>query len=136
MSTKNNDVLGYITCEAGGRATVHKTTRGKGRFFYTRCDCCGCDQRNGAAVQSRIYNQTQWLGEKPESPPNYLGSVVEPSEPSISKVPDEIEQPKNEPEIQPEIIADEPREEPKGSFVFFSIAGLLLGGLAIAIGRA
>lgn len=127
MTTKNNDVLGYITCEAGGRASVHKTTRGKGRFFYTRCDCCGCDQRNGSAVQSRIYNQTQWLDEKPEPPPGWM----EPSEPSNSKVPDEIEEPKIEPENEPEIIAD----EPKGSFVLVSIAGLVLGGLALAIGR-
>ena len=131
MTTKNNDVLGYITCEAGGRASVHKAARGKARYFYTRCDCCGCDQRNGAAIQTRIYNQTQWLGEKPEPPPNFL-DVGEPTEPSNSKVLDDIEQPKSEPEIQPEIVAD----EPKGSFVLISIAGLLLGGLALAIGRS
>lgn len=134
MATQNNDVIGYIKCESGGRATVHQTKRGKGRYLYTRCECCGCDQRNGAAVQTRIFNNAEWLGDAPEAPPNLITlvpPVVQPGEPSKDAVVDENLKPEFEPKNEPE----EPAQEPK-PFVLLSVVGLLLGGIAIAIGRA
>lgn len=134
MATQNNDVIGYIKCEAGSRATVHQTKRGKGRFLYTRCDCCGCDQRNGAAVQTRIFNNAEWLNGAPEPPPNLIAlvpPVVQPEEPSNDAVVEE----KTEPDFEPENKPVEPVDEPK-PFVLLSVVGLLLGGIAIAIGRA
>lgn len=61
MTVKNNPVLGRVSCQGcGGECTVHQTTRGKGQYLYTRCDKCGVDQRTGAAVQTRLWNETQW----------------------------------------------------------------------------
>lgn len=133
MTTQNNEVLGYITCEAGGRATVHQTKRGKGRYLYTRCDCCGCDQRNGAAVQSRIYHNTEWLSGAPEAPPNLQPKKMaeQPKQPSNDAVVEDFVQPENEP-TQPQVTTE---NEPKG-LLLLSIVGLAVGGLALALGRA
>lgn len=122
MSTQNNPVLGYTKCEAGGRATVHQTKRGKGRFLYTRCDCCGVDQRTGATVQTRLYRETEWLGEVPEAPPNLLTTEKQPenepkSQPNVVPVEPDFE-PKKEPESQP-------KQEPKGLGLVALIGGCL-----------
>lgn len=116
MSTQNNDVLGYTACEAGKRASVHQTKRGKGRYLYTRCDCCGCDQRNGAAVQTRLYNTTQWLGEPPEAPPNLiLTTENEPKTTEKKAVVEPVVEPKKDDWIPPVELIGEPEKEPKGN---------------------
>lgn len=135
MATKNNAVLGYMTCEAGGRASVHRAVRGKGRHFYTRCDCCGCDQRTGATFQTHVYNSTQWLGDKPIAPVNYLGEgapksepVVQPTEPSSDAGLADDWQPKEEPK-------KEAVGQPKGRLALSLLVSLALGGLALIVGR-
>ena len=141
MATQNNDVLGYVKCEAGNRASVHQTKRGKGRYLYTRCDCCGCDQRNGAVFQTRLFNSTEWIGDKPEAPPNYVAGepVVQPPEPSSDVVLPPIGEPegdREEPKKEPVMKQEKVGHEPKGSSIFLVVGGLLLGVAAIAIGRA
>jgi hypothetical protein len=102
MAVTNNEVLGYFKCgDCGDRATVHKVKRGKGRFLYKRCEC-GCDQRTGAKVQTKLFNGTEWLGEAPEPPPNLIEPKVipEPKQPA--------KQPKNEPKPEPETTGKTP----------------------------
>ena len=125
MATQNNAVLGYIKCEAGGRATVHRTNRGQARYLYTRCDCCGCDQRTGAAVQTRLYNGTEWLNGAPDAPPNLITTEKQPQKAVV--------QPENEPQPQPKKEEWEPEKitapEPKGNGGLGLVA-VLGGGLA------
>lgn len=80
MAVRNNPVLGYVECDGcQGRASVHQTTRGAGRYLYTRCTACGVDQRTGAAVQSRLWWGCRWLDGPPEQrPPGVADSVPEP----------------------------------------------------------
>lgn len=127
MTTKNNAVLGYITCEAGGRATVHQAKRGNGLFLYTRCDCCGCDQRTGGAVQTRLFNSTEWLDGVPVAPPNLLTTEKQPQVEPESVVSSSVVQP----DVQPE---KEKVEEPIGSFGLFAAlaAGFSILGLCLS----
>jgi len=98
MATKNNEVLGYSKCDdCGDRATVHKVKRGKGRYLYKRCGC-GCDQRTGAKVQTKLFYGTEWIGDAPEPPPN----IIKP------KVVDEPKQTKEEPNKEPETTGKKP----------------------------
>lgn len=135
-----NDVLGYTKCETGGRATVHKMGRGKARYLYTRCDCCGCDQRTGATVQTRLYTQTEWIGEAPEPPPNLLTTEIQPKtqvvEPEIQPKKEPEPQPKTtewEPEPQPK---QQPTEQPKGSGLgLLAIAGAALSIVGVCLAR-
>lgn len=53
------------TCPA--RIPVFVNARG---YFYTKCAECGTDQRNGAPVQTRLYYETDWLGDPPPRPRN------------------------------------------------------------------
>lgn len=78
MTTVNNPVLGYIDCDGCSekRITVHQTQRGKGRYLYTRCPECKCDQRTSKKVQQRLWDKTEWLDGHPENPP--LNVVLEP----------------------------------------------------------
>ncbi len=114
MAVKNNDVLGYAQCaDCGERATVHRTTRGKGRYLYKRCGC-GCDQRTGAAVQTWLYNNTEWLGEAPEPPPNLKPAATPKAEP-------EPQEPPSEPEAQPE---KQEKAETKTPLLLLGITGI------------
>lgn len=89
MARKDNAVLGVMPClgGCGSVATIHQAARGKGRFFYTRCGECGCDQRNGKAVQQAIWDGAEWRPEKwPEGfelvPPSCVSTEkAEPKEP-------------------------------------------------------
>ena len=127
MTVRNNEVLGYIQCvDCDDRATVHKTKRGKSRYFYTRC-ACGCDQRTGKAVQTKIYENTEWLGETPEPPPGYQPKVVEATEQPAQEP---KKQPKVEPESQPELQPKTTEEQPAKPLV------LGLVGLAAAVALA
>ncbi len=109
-----NDVLGYYDCtDCGERGTVHRTKRGKARLFYKRCGC-GCDQRSGSDVQTKLYDGTQWIGDKPEPPPNY--------KPKVQKT---TEQPKVEPKTEPK---PQPKEEPKTTAktpILWGLAGVV-----------
>ena len=132
MSTQNNDVLGYTKCEAGGRASVHRTNRGKARYLYTRCDCCGCDQRTGAAVQTRLFTTTEWLNGAPDAPPNLLTTAIQPkNEPKLQSKTEPLQ-----PDFEPKVEAvPQPKEEPKG-MGFLTMAGAALGVLGLIMSRA
>lgn len=120
MTTKNNDVLGYIECaDCKTRATVHRTSRGKSRYLYKRCDC-GCDQRTGAAVQTWLFNNTQWIGVVPDAPPNLLTTEKQP-ETTEKKAVMELD-------FEPEDVAAKKEEQPKASpFGLIATIGLGLG---------
>lgn len=105
-----NDVLGYIKCDdCGERGAVHQAKRGKGRYLYKRCGC-GCDQRNGKAVQTALYYGTDW--------------IVEPIPPRPTNVDENTRQPAKEPiaQAQPK-LADEPIDKPEGKKPFLIAAG-------------
>lgn len=122
-----NDVLGYITCESGGRASVHQAKRGNGLFLYTRCDCCGCDQRTGAAVQTRLFNGTTWRGDTPKAPPNLITAVAPVK--TTEKQPEATEvQPEWEPEKVDSTKVEAANSEPIGSF------GGVLAGVGFVCG--
>ena len=113
-----NDVIGYIDCDdCGERATVHKTNRGKARYLYRRCGC-GCDQRTGSAVQSRLFHETKWLGDAPAPPPNV----------NHLKVVDTVEEPVNEPEGEPD---DKPKTTKKKPLLLVLAAGVAVSLLAL-----
>lgn len=129
MTVKNNDVIGYINCDdCGTRASVHQTTRGKGRYLYKRC-ACGCDQRNGAAVQTRLFNGTQWIGAAPDAPPNLLTTEIQPK--TTEK------QPEIEPDFEPQITAIKSDSEPKGSMLgLLASVGVGLGVVMLSMAGA
>lgn len=120
MAVKNNPVLGYVECDGcAGRASVHQTTRGAGRYLYTRCSACGVDQRTGAAVQSRLWWGCRWLDGVPETRP-----------PGVTDEPESG--PESGPKSGPE-PGHEPGNEPKAS----GGSGWLWAGLgAVALGIA
>ena len=55
-----NQVIGYWTCQEGGKAEVFQTKK-RGRHFYTRCTCCGFQQGTGANRQQKIYDEAEFL---------------------------------------------------------------------------
>lgn len=60
MATKNKPVIGYRQCpDCGDRGTVHQAGGRRGSL-YQRCGC-GCDQRNGKLIQSRLFFETEFL---------------------------------------------------------------------------
>jgi len=147
MALQNNPVLGSIQCPTCNQsATVHKTTRGKGRFLYSRCMECGPDQRTGKAVQRRLWEQTDWRdGMKPESaPPNLELDDWKPGRPPPgAEAKPQPEQPKKaQPEAekpQPEQAKPEAKTKRKNRLLPGLIGLLLVGGtgaLAIAKTRA
>ena len=73
---KDAKVLGRCKCPGcGGEMAVLQNARD---YLYSQCDSCGCDQRNGKAVQSYLWNNTHWLEGEPESRPrNVPGSAPE-----------------------------------------------------------
>ena len=121
MAKRDNPVLGTIECDGcGGVASVHQTARGNGRFLYTRCGECGCDQRAGAAVQKRLWMNTEWRPDaSPIKPPN---------------VPDEIEQkePEKEPEITEPVQVKKAASNQVKSGPLVVLGAIVLGALAFA----
>ena len=72
MPVRDNPTLGQTICsECEEPATVHQQSRGAGRYLYTRG--CDCKYRNstGKIFQTRLWLETDWLGEiEPIKPPN------------------------------------------------------------------
>ena len=134
MATKNNPVLGYIKCsDCDGRSSVHKAGGNRSSYYYRRCDC-GCDQRNGAAVQTALYNGCEWLSDAletaglanpPPVPPNYVEST---GGANSGAVEGDEGQPESTGELTDEValvVADKPTNRP---------TGLIVGGLVILAG--
>lgn len=120
----SNPTLGTIACpDCGGLADVAQTKRGKGRYLYTRCANCGPDQRAGAAVQTRLWNKTDWReGMKPTSPPpNVIDTPVVQAKAEPKRELDDYD-----PATEPEPID---RAEKPGSGLF-KVLGVL-GGLGL-----
>lgn len=138
MSTKNKAVLGYIQCgDCGERGSVH-VAAGRRNQLYKRCGC-GCDQRNGKVVQSRLWYDTQWLQDmKPEAAParvmsseEYFGKIDR-ADRADSGVDDSGEvglQTEIKPDIKPENDADT-RDK---SGLFWLAGGVAM--LAALVGR-
>lgn len=84
MPRKANPILvGRMACPScESRIPVYINARG---YFYTRCIECGTDQRNGKAVQTHVYLNTDWTGEPPAPPrnvdPDAAHRVAEPENP-------------------------------------------------------
>ncbi|WP_250655046.1 hypothetical protein [Alkalimarinus coralli] len=135
MAKRDNPVLGTIQCDGcGGTASVHQARRGSGRFLYTRCGECGADQRTGKAVQTRLYNQTEWrAGADPVKPPNVAEkSVVEPSEPSKHGGSGDIGGSGCTTENEPDTTEIEPAEQPattKKKWAPLAFLGMVAAGL-------
>ena len=96
-TTEPRLALGTITCTGcGGPAQVYKQRRGKQRYLYYRCPTCGPEQRNGAAVQSHIYDHTDWVNPEladTHKPPNY----IQKNEPAATPPTHELPAPKASP---------------------------------------
>ncbi|MFC3151788.1 hypothetical protein ACFOEK_12180 [Litoribrevibacter euphylliae] len=133
MATQNRPVIGYIPCsECGRRASVHQAARGKGRFLYTRCDECGCDQRTGKAVQTRLYYGMERVVDDVEIKRPANVPEEQPENLESSKVPAVLEEPEtqpDEPELEPETTEPpQPKKEPKGAgMATAAILGVGLG---------
>lgn len=127
MTVKNNPVLGTVACDCGQDATVHQTSRGKGRFFYTRCTKCGVDQRTGPAVQKRLWEKTVWRDGVEKVKPPGVGdsdwSPPAPAAPAAEKKPDQA------PKDRPKKSAPVPAENPAVGSVFLGL-GLVAAALA------
>jgi ribosomal protein S27E len=125
MPVRNNPVLGVIECDScGGEATVHQTARGKSRFLYTRCPACGADQRSGATVQTRLWNQTEWRDDaNPIKPPNV----------SDEQLWEEItgSHYAHEPEKNPETRSTAHETKKSSKFAPVAFVALLVGGLFV-----
>jgi len=131
MATQNRPVIGYIKCsepKCGERTTVHQSARGKGRYLYTRCPECGCDQRTGKAFQTRLYYGMERIVDDVEIKRPSNVPEEKPENLESSKVVAVSEQPKPEPE-QPETEPKpEPKKEPTGSpLAAFAILGVGCG---------
>lgn len=132
MAKKDNPVLGAVVCDGcGGEATVHQSSRGKGRFLYTRCPECGCDQRNGKAIQTRLWTKTEWRADaNPNRPPN----VAEDAENVGSQSKSEAVQ---ESESEPAISGMETEQKPaqnRGKAGPLAFLGLVAVGLVALAG--
>ena len=78
--------VGRMACVGcGNRIPVFINVRG---YFYTKCAECGTDQRNGKAVQTHIYLNTDWLDEAPPPPRCVDPADLEPSEPAHEPEPE------------------------------------------------
>ena len=90
MPAKHNALLvGHIDCpECGNRASVYQNVKSA---LYVRCPDCGCDQRNGRAVQTRV-----WYSMEPE--------------PGVDAC-----RPANVPEEKPDWLAGAGRQKPEAA---------------------
>lgn len=55
-----NPVIGHWQCTEGGKAEVRQAAK-RGRHFYTQCECCGVQMGTGAARQTKIWNEAEFL---------------------------------------------------------------------------
>lgn len=92
MPRKANPVqVGRMACVGcGSRIPVFINARG---YFYTKCAECGTDQRNGKAVQTHIYANTDWMDTPPEPPRCVDPADLVPAEPGGDPVPEPESEP-------------------------------------------
>lgn len=121
--SSDNALLGYWTCERGGRAEVRQTKK-QGRHFYTKCDCCGLNQGTGAKRQQEIWDSAEFVDKSVVARPlNVVIDAVAVNEPAPK-----VEAPKVDPvgDFNPtaEPVVSPPSEQ-KNGFVKF-VPGLVL----------
>lgn len=112
MSANKLPVIGHWTCEEGGQAEVTQTRR-IGKFFNTRCDCCGFSQATGKARQQKIYNTAVWVSGAVVDLPK---GIVEKSASAPEPAPEQAPKPEPKPEQKPPSSGDfvpEPEPEPE-----------------------
>lgn len=144
MAVRNNPVLGTLECgDCQGTATVHRTKRGKGRYFYTRCPNCGPDQRPGKAVQERILAGVVWRDNAAEVDPEVADLIAgnaepdwRPGQPAEQEAVEPKPAPVSEPKPEPKPESRKPKAEPSGGYVLAGIALLsIVGGGLLAFAK-
>lgn len=125
---KDAVVLGYCQCGEPGctlKMSVYQNVKG---YLYSRCDACGCNQKNGVIPQSYLWFNTEWKGgSQPARPRNVPES--EPGDPIGTNEPEnEPEEPENEPEHEPETTGKGPILAAVGGFLALTV--LFLTGRA------
>jgi hypothetical protein len=68
----SNPSLGTIACPTCGTAGADvRQTKRRGSHLYWQCADCGLMQPTGAAIQGRIWRETEWhTGAEPKRPAN------------------------------------------------------------------
>ncbi len=80
-----NEILGRVDCFTCGERSAVMQTKRKGAHLYTRCSSCGLDQRTGAKVQQKIWNEAEWLGLPPTPPENVIPNKPIESQPKAEQ---------------------------------------------------
>ncbi|WP_444884853.1 hypothetical protein [Microbulbifer sp. PSTR4-B] len=93
-----NPVIGHWQCPEGSKAEVRQAAK-RGRHFYTSCDCCGVNMGAGAARQTKIWREAEFL---------QGADVFKPSNVSDEGQGEAL------PAVQSEAAASEPQSEPVG----------------------
>lgn len=119
MSNPSLGTIACPTCSTGG-ADVRQTKR-RGSHLYWQCSECGLMQPTGAAIQTRIWRETDWhAGAEPTRPANVAADLPR-------NTPEDFD-PEARPEADPEPTATDPRPTPaKG------VGVLLLGALGLGV---
>lgn len=118
MPRVNNPKIGVIPCDLCGKpASVKQNSK---TYLYVGCQDCGVDQRKGAKLQTRVYQDAQWLdGVAPVPPVNLI--TDQPKEPAAAQE-SAAENPKPEPKKEPE-----PESGNKGGWaVLAGLAAIIL----------
>ena len=138
---KDAVVLGHADCPTcDKKMAVLQNTRG---YLYSRCDDCGADQRNGKAVQTRLWRNTNWIGEPPTKPRNVPDDVPEstgdvPEKEPVQSVQKPVHEPEQTPigdalegEWQP---AEEVPEKESGGGAFWVVGAVVVGLMGAVAG--
>lgn len=137
MATVNNPKLGDLTCSTCGQAaTVHQSSRGKGRWLYTRGCECKCRQSSGATFQNDIWKRATWLdGAKPIKPSNIAENPdFDPNAPRASEIESsEPATPASARPAKPRLVVDNTGKEPKRKPVGWAVLGAVMVGVVVAI---
>lgn len=128
-----NEVIGHWRCDAGGQANVMQTKR-RGHHLYTNCDCCGLDQRTGAARQTKLWNESQFFaGVTVKKPANVTEQTEYVTDSATEHKPESEpeqtgQQAEQEPDWEPEETDEETEPEPSRSWPRLLAGVSLIGG--------
>lgn len=118
---KDAKVLGRCKCPGcGGEMAVLQNARD---YLYSQCDACGCDQRNGKAVQSYLWHNTKWIDGEPDKRPR--------------NVPEDAQQkPVHEPEpepVEPEERTENQEDKKRGGLGIVLVPLAVLAAIAVGM---
>ena len=121
----NPTLVGRMPCPGcESRIPVYINVRG---YFYTKCAECGTDQRNGKAIQTHIYLNTDWIDGPPDPPRCVDPADLVPAAPEPEETPSD---PDPEPETVPTPVPKSNRKKP--TFTPFAL-GLLVPLIIIGV---